>query len=93
MCTCKTTFLYFLTLYNIFLNYLSFSDEWALEEHIKIHVGQGKYFCEICGKSCGTISILNKHIQLHCDDRKYIEKRNNQQKTNICTVNNVYMKI
>jgi KRAB domain-containing zinc finger protein len=54
-----------------------FKDEWTLGEHMKIHTGQNKYFCSICGKGCTTPALLDKHIMEHS-----IEKNNSGEKKN-----------
>jgi hypothetical protein len=44
---------------------------------MKIHTGQNKYFCSICGKGCTTPALLDKHIMEHS-----IEKNNSGEKKN-----------
>lgn len=54
-------------------------DEWSLGVHIKIHTGQAKYYCGICGKECNTPAALNKHIAVHGVER-------NDKRKNVCNV-------
>uniref|UniRef100_A0A1Y1JRV8 C2H2-type domain-containing protein n=2 Tax=Photinus pyralis TaxID=7054 RepID=A0A1Y1JRV8_PHOPY len=44
---------------------LSYSDEWSLAEHIKLHTGQSKHLCTLCSKAFTTSSALTKHISTH----------------------------
>ncbi|KAI4459421.1 zinc finger protein [Holotrichia oblita] len=55
----------------------SFKDEWSLGVHIKIHTGQAKYYCGICGKECNTPAALNKHTVVHGVER-------NDRRKNVC---------
>ncbi|KAK9693553.1 Zinc finger, C2H2 type [Popillia japonica] len=57
----------------------SFKDEWSLGVHIKIHTGQAKYYCGICGKECNTPAALNKHIAVHGVER-------NDKRKNVCNL-------
>lgn len=81
------SFLQFLILSN-----LNIVDEWTFSEHIKIHAGQAKYFCDICGKQCNTTLALMKHNEIHLieKDLKAGEKVKPDSKLNICTVINKF---
>ncbi|XP_063912202.1 zinc finger protein OZF-like [Zophobas morio] len=64
-----------------------FKDEWSLGEHIKIHTGQSKYFCSICGKVCTTPVMLDKHVMDHSIDKANFEEKklcNTNFMCNIC---------
>lgn len=53
------------------------ADEWSLGEHIKIHTGQNRYFCSICGTDYFTLNFLNKHLLEHTNKPpQVLDKKN-----------------
>ena len=39
----------------------SYSQEWTLKNHMRLHMGDKKYKCVECGKQCTTKQTLEKH--------------------------------
>lgn len=67
---------------------MSILDDWTFSEHIKVHAGQTKCFCEICGKQCNSSAMLIKHNEIHMieKDLKANDKDKISQKLNSCSV-------
>lgn len=57
------------------------SDEWSMGEHMKVHMGQTKYYCDLCSRSFVSMPSLSKHMESHSSGKN---NKSNKERLQDC---------